>query len=241
VKFLFINSEKWNEGCYSIKVGARLHMKAFYIRQIFLISSIVSLLLFTSACSQNLPFVGGADGSEASDPSTPPTEPTTPGSEDPPPVTPPEDEDEENDPEEPPVVDIPESILLQAEKSYRPSRWEDGIYEPEVTLLVRVPEFIEVTHGNAGNHRLRIYFDSVKCFYKGGSSVSRPLQNPSNTHQISLGKKYHYEKCMDAEDNPVALLPLEFAEISTLLRMRIDNGDSTETTVVIHDFEVAVE
>jgi len=184
----------------------------------FLLITIIILVL--PSCGQNEPFVSQLNQNPL--PVTDPlkTEPATPD-----PVIP------EPNPE------IPSSILLTAKKMYKPSSWEDGVYDAEVSFLVKIPEHINVISGNAGNHRLRIYFDNIKCIYKGGASVSKPLSNPGDTHQINLGKKYHFEKCVDENDQDTNLNPLEYTPLTAQLKLRIDNGDSTETTVVEHEFE----
>lgn len=195
-------------------------MKSKYKKHSILIP-VLSLIIMSISCGKDVagPLSGAVD--ENVNPVNPLTEPVS--------VI----------PEVPPVTEEPITVKLIAEKKYKPTQREDGIHNPEVGILVRVPEYVDVTSGNAGNYKLSIYFDKIKCIYIGGATISRPLKKGDNIEEINLGKKYHFDKCVDKKKNEVALNPLEFASVVNVLKLRVENGDSTQTTVVEHEFEVA--
>jgi len=153
------------------------------------------------------------------------------------------------DPSEPPPADetepdfeLPAKITLQAQKSYRPSAWQDGIYSDiedlkrDVQLKIALPASIEVISGNAGNHQLDVTIDedlaNVVCAYKGGADVSKPLKS-SNSGQILKGQKYLFKSCSQGS------VAGDLVTMDSRLRVSVKNGDSTETTVVRAAFAVA--
>lgn len=68
--------------------------------------------------------------------------------------------------------------------------------------LVRIPAFIQVREGNAGNHWARVYFNVLNneaefyCDYKGGAFS----ESPDSDWEIEKGLKYHFYGCFQDVD-----------------------------------------
>ncbi|MEO0336540.1 MAG: hypothetical protein AAF202_09100 [Pseudomonadota bacterium] len=136
---------------------------------------------------------------------------------------------------------LPAQIVLQAQKSYGPSQWEDGVFdenldlERDVSFQITLPEEVPVIAGNAGNHSLTVVVDedgaNVVCSYKGGADVSKPIRS-GNPTQIEKGQKYHFQSCSDGTSAS------ETVTVDAMIRVIVNNGDSTETTRVEASFSV---
>lgn len=164
---------------------------------------------------RDLPQPGVGDGDPPAETGEDPSDPVGDG-----------DSSDNADPE--PITEV----AMQAAKHYGPSRWENDVVllnGEELTFLI--PAQLQVVSGNAGNHLSMLHFDDVECRYKGGASQSKPLKT-GDPNQIALGQLYHLEYCEDASGRRNDLVANSLIDAETSLELRVDNGDSTESTVI---------
>jgi len=88
-------------------------------------------------------------------------------------------------------------IVLKASREYKKgTSWQDGEISLEAPLPITLPVEIPVREGNAGNHRLELWYRepsglTVNCDYRGGSDEPHPESN----YQRALGRRYVFERC----------------------------------------------
>jgi hypothetical protein len=95
---------------------------------------------------------------------------------------------------------------LGAMRSYRPSRWQDGVLGTPGARVV-LPDEIPVSVGNAGNGKAELTLvrtaagAEVRCLYRGDSG----LANPVDPEDIARGLSYRFALCSnDSGLNPGA-------------------------------------
>ncbi|MCC7386416.1 MAG: PKD domain-containing protein [Deltaproteobacteria bacterium] len=125
-------------------------------------------------------------------------------------------------------------IDLVARKTYNPSTWYDDHRCYCRPMRFTVPQRLDVTAGNGGNHWCDLYFrdpatgTTHSCRYKGGASQAHP-NSPS---QIALGLFYNFLSCTNG------MVPGSVAG-ADYIRLRVANGDSylavTEVRVTLRE------
>lgn len=121
------------------------------------------------------------------------------------------------------------SITLEASKSYNPVQYQDGVYNLSSAKFTKIPSYITVIAGNAGNWTAEIHFDSLICIYKGGSSMTNPLYT-NNTTEINNGKKYLFSYCKNSTSSNTGNVVGDLVEVSTNITLAIKNGDRQALT-----------
>lgn len=121
------------------------------------------------------------------------------------------------------------SILLEASKSYNPIQYQDGVYNLSNSKFTKIPNYITVISGNAGNWTAELHFDSLICIYKGGSSMTNPLYT-SNLVEINNGKKYLFSYCKNATSSNTGNIVGDIVEVSSNITLAIKNGDRQALT-----------
>lgn len=86
------------------------------------------------------------------------------------------------------------SITLTAHKDYVPVQYQDGVFRLNESYNVRIPAYITVVQGSAGNKEAEIYFDNLICTYKSGSKMSILIGTNYHT-DIALAQKYVFSHC----------------------------------------------
>lgn len=79
---------------------------------------------------------------------------------------------------------------------------ENSVVQIDADAFVRIPEYLNVLEGNAGNQFARIYFElpgeySFYCSYQGGASSS----NPTSDDEIERGLFYQLDDCYEDVNN----------------------------------------
>lgn len=134
------------------------------------------------------------------------------------------------------VTDPAQEVLsITAEKTYHPSSNKNGEHEVDSFLEVELPSTLTVVSGNAGNYWAFLDFDDLRCFYKGGSNFSYPLQMASQ-EEVQKGQKYHLQYCEDDQGYEIDVQAGDLVAVSYKITLTIHNGDSTEPTVVKAEF-----
>lgn len=112
--------------------------------------------------------------------------------------------------------------------------------------FIRIPEYLSVTSGNAGNHFARIHFRlpgfyEFYCSYVGGADSS----SPSTPEDIENGLLYHLENCyedvdQDGEVDELGYYPGYQAAIDqgAQIELEILGADPNATTTVLVKVEV---
>lgn len=137
-----------------------------------------------------------------------------------------------------PSPDAPDGctvIELVAMKEYiPPSSTTDGVYTVAVPTPISLPDQLDVTMGNAGNHCAELALKrasdnaTIRCRYRGGANVAHPF----TPVEIAAGKRYVFDGCTQGAACPVrngTLEPLAVGDEVTIveeLRLHISNGDS---------------
>lgn len=72
----------------------------------------------------------------------------------------------------------------------------------EADAFIRIPEYLQVTQGNAGNQFARVYFELpgsylFYCSYQGGASST----SPSTEEEIQRGLYYQLDDCYEDVNN----------------------------------------
>jgi hypothetical protein len=137
---------------------------------------------------------------------------------------------------------IPTQVVLESQKTYDPSQWQDGLFDEldnigeDVAFEIAMPSEIPVIAGNAGNNALAVIVDESGaneiCSCKGGADVSKPIES-GNPVQIEKGLKYHFQSCSDGTTAS------ELVAVDAPIRVSVNNGDRTETNRVRATFSVS--
>ena len=115
---------------------------------------------------------------------------------------------------------ITEHFQFEASKTYDPSAWCDDRTFLEDPYQFRIPEELEVTNGNAGNHWAELHVDDITCVYQGGSSQAHPGQG---TSQWQKGLTYNFSYCSNGAQAKDKI------KAEHHIRLHISNGDSNHS------------
>ncbi|MBI5547215.1 MAG: hypothetical protein HY901_25315 [Deltaproteobacteria bacterium] len=110
-------------------------------------------------------------------------------------------------------------VVLEASRSYRPSRWNDDFEIVAPSMRFALPADVPVVAGNSGNQWLTLGFgtgwNQTYCRYRGGSAQA----HPSSPEQLALATRYVFQSCTDGS------APGSVVE-TTRLWLHVDNGDN---------------
>jgi hypothetical protein len=92
-------------------------------------------------------------------------------------------------------------VILRATRDHQTQIAEDGTAAPSVAVDFDIPSYIPVTSGNASNGTAELTFKvsstaTVKCTYRGGSSVSHPLTELD----AARGRRYKFVSCSNGQN-----------------------------------------
>lgn len=115
------------------------------------------------------------------------------------------------------------SFEIEASRTYSPSKWQNGYTQVDSTINITIPAYLQVTQGNAGNHKAWVNFGEMSCMYRGGASRSKP----KDEEDVQKGLKYHFYVCLDRDGNTLNLSENSTIAFSGLIELSVDNGDGS--------------
>ena len=123
---------------------------------------------------------------------------------------------------------------------------ESAHIQLNANAFVRIPEYLDVIQGNAGNHFARLYFQlenhySFYCSYQGEARSS----SPSTPEEVDNGKFYRLENCYEDVDADGDVEALDYyagyeaaLDKDTQITLEILGADPNQATTVEAFLEV---